>query len=203
MGHLLDSGMKLLFGPLVTPHPRPTRRNLCAARPLLLVKRRAAKRGSVRSLSQQPKRQGLAMCADVPNEKQPGTAAAAAALPLAEEQARIDKRETVTGRVRVRTVTDVVEDVVHEALRTVRAEVERVPIDAVLDDGAALPQTRTEGEFTIVPIVEEVLFVEKRLVLKEEIRIRTHTTTDATDVAVSLRKQRAIVERDTPDEETK
>ncbi len=140
------------------------------------------------------------MCTDVPDE-QPANVAAAEVLPLAEERVRVAKRESVTGRVRVQTVTDVVEDVVHEALQTVRAEVERVPIDAILNDGAAPPQTRTEGELTIVPIVEEVLFVEKRLVLKEEIRIRMHTTTETADVPVSLRKQRAVIDRDAPDEE--
>jgi stress response protein YsnF len=34
------------------------------------------------------------------------------------------------------------------------------------------PEIRTEGDVTILPVVEEVLVVEKRLVLKEELHIR-------------------------------
>ena len=48
---------------------------------------------------------------------------------------------------------------------------------------------------TVVPILEEVLIVEKRLLLKEEVRITRHSTTDVVETPVTLRKQRAIVER--------
>ena len=52
-----------------------------------------------------------------------------------------------------------------------------------------------KGDVTIVPILEEVLVVEKRLLLKEELRITRHRTTNVTEVAVPLRKQRAEIER--------
>ena len=48
------------------------------------------------------------------------------------------------------------------------ADVRRVPVNRIVSEA---PQTRQEGEVTIVPIVEEVLVVEKRLLLKEEIHI--------------------------------
>ena len=47
----------------------------------------------------------------------------------------------------------------------------------------------------IVPVLEEVLVVQKQLVLKEELHIRRRVETEAVEVPVSLRKQRAIVER--------
>jgi stress response protein YsnF len=55
---------------------------------------------------------------------------------------------------------------------------------------------RTEGETTIIPVVEEVLVVEKRLVLKEEIHIRRLISKDDVEVPVTVRRQRAVVERD-------
>jgi stress response protein YsnF len=61
------------------------------------------------------------------------------------------------------------------------------------------PAIRTEGDVTILPIVEEVLVVEKRLVLKEELHIRRRVGSEAIEVPVTLRKQRAIVERLAPD----
>jgi len=117
-------------------------------------------------------------------------------VPLAEETASVRTQEVVTGRVRVRTVTDTVEelarlDVQHEAV-----EVTRVPVDRVVE---APPEVRTEDGVTIVPVLEEVLVVEKRLVLKEELHIRRALESEPVEVPVTLRKQRAVVERLAPD----
>ncbi|WP_426232253.1 DUF2382 domain-containing protein [Pararhizobium sp. DWP3-4] len=60
---------------------------------------------------------------------------------------------------------------------------------------ALVPQSRVEGDTTIIPVVEEIVVVEKRLVLVEEIRIRQITTTEEVSIPVTLRKQTAIVER--------
>jgi stress response protein YsnF len=120
-------------------------------------------------------------------------------IPLAEETATVGKREIVTGRVRVRTVTDTVEELAHADVRRETVEVTRVPIDRVVETA---PEVRTEGDVTIVPVLEEVLVVEKRLVLKEELHIRRRVDTEAVAVPVSLRKQRAVVEREAPDGST-
>jgi stress response protein YsnF len=60
------------------------------------------------------------------------------------------------------------------------------------------PGIRTEGDVTIVPVLEEVLVVEKRLLLKEELHIRRGVETETVEVPVTLRKQRAVVEREAP-----
>ena len=54
-------------------------------------------------------------------------------------------------------------------------EVTRVPIDKVVETA---PEIRTDGDVTIVPVLEEVLVVEKRLVLKEELHIRRRVETE-------------------------
>ncbi len=59
---------------------------------------------------------------------------------------------------------------------------------------------RQEGDLLIVPVVEEVLVVEKRLVLKEELHIRRRVETESVEVPVELRRQRAEVERVPADE---
>lgn len=114
-------------------------------------------------------------------------------LPLVEEEARIEKRLVSTGKVRIRTLVETVEENVQGDLETEEVEVTRVPVDRVVTEA---PQVRTEGEVTIVPVLEEVLFVEKRLVLKEELHIRRHVTTETVDVPVTLRRERASVERE-------
>ena len=113
-------------------------------------------------------------------------------IPIVEEQLRLDKRETVTGRVRVRTAVDVVEEMAQATLDRETVEVTRVPVDRVVDEA---PGIRTENDVTIVPVLEEVLVVEKRLVLKEELHIRRQSRTEEVQVPVELRKQRAVVER--------
>lgn len=112
-------------------------------------------------------------------------------LPLVEEEVRIGKRLVSTGKVRIQTLVETVEERVRENLETEAVEVTRVPVDRVVTEA---PQVRIEGDVTIVPVLEEALFVEKRLVLKEELHIRRHVTTETVDVPVTLRRERASIE---------
>jgi stress response protein YsnF len=102
----------------------------------------------------------------------------------------------VTGHVRVRTVTDTVEELAHASVQREDIEVTRVPINRVVETAPAI---RTDGDVTIVPVLEEVLVVTKQLVLKEELHIRRHIETETVEVPVILRKQRAIIEREASD----
>lgn len=120
-------------------------------------------------------------------------------LPLIEETARIDKRAVETGRVRVSTRTETIEQVLRESLRSDQVEVTRVSLNRTLAEGEALPQVRTENGVTIIPVLEEILVVEKRLVLKEEVHVRQTTSGEDVEVPVMLRRQHAEVERTGPD----
>ena len=113
-------------------------------------------------------------------------------IPLVEETVRVDKRQTVLGKVRVRTEVDSVEQVVRETLTDETVEVTRVPIDRRMEQ---VPEIRTENGVTILPIIEERLVVEKQLFLKEELHIRRDVKTETVEVPVTLRSERAIVER--------
>jgi uncharacterized protein (TIGR02271 family) len=120
------------------------------------------------------------------------SAAESEVVPLLQEEVHIGKREVSTGKVRIRTVAETFEETAQASLQGEKVEVTRVPIDRVVDEA---PQTRTEDGVTIVPVLEEVLFVEKRLVLKEELHIRRQATTETVEVPVTLHKQRAVIER--------
>ena len=63
-----------------------------------------------------------------------------------------------------------------------------LPVDAV-------PPVREEGDITVIPVVEEVLVVERRLVLKEEIHLRRVRTIKQHRETVTLREQHAVIER--------
>lgn len=115
-----------------------------------------------------------------------------ASVPLLEETAVVTKREVSTGKVQIKTHVDTVEEMVRADLRAESVDVTRVPIDKVVDRA---PELRIEGDTTIIPICEEVLFVEKRLVLKEELHVRRRVETETTETPVMLRRQRGTVER--------
>jgi uncharacterized protein (TIGR02271 family) len=113
-------------------------------------------------------------------------------IPIVEETATLEKRDVVTGRVRVHTQTSTQEEMVSAALERTDVQVTRVPVEREID---AAPPIRTEGDVTIIPVVEEILVVEKRLVLREEIHVRQTATTQSVEVPVTLRKQEAVIDR--------
>ncbi|WP_411036002.1 DUF2382 domain-containing protein [Shinella sp. BYT-45] len=113
-------------------------------------------------------------------------------LSLIEERLVVDKRPVSDGRLRVSTTTTSVTELAEARLGGEDVEVTRV---AVGREVAEAPGIRTEGDVTIVPVMEEILVVEKRLVLAEEIRIRRIATIEDVSIPVELRKQRATIER--------
>jgi len=116
-------------------------------------------------------------------------------LSLIEEQLVIAKRAVSDGRVRVSTKTEFVTEAAEARLDSENVEVTRVAIGREVSEA---PGVRTDGDVTIVPVMEEVLVVEKRLMLVEEIHIRRVATTEDVSIPVELRKQRASIERDDP-----
>lgn len=116
-------------------------------------------------------------------------------VPVVEETAAIDKRKRITGTVRLRTVVHEDEIVVDEPLHAEEITVERVPVDRWVD--GPIP-VRQEGDTTIVPIIEEVIVVEKRLRVIEEVRITKRNVTRRAPQQITVRRQQAIVDRLAP-----
>jgi stress response protein YsnF len=62
------------------------------------------------------------------------------------------------------------------------------------------PQVRREGNTLIIPLLEEVLVVEKRLILKEELHLTLVQTEERKPQTVRLRREEATVEHlDSPE----
>jgi uncharacterized protein (TIGR02271 family) len=113
-------------------------------------------------------------------------------VPLHAEEFTVAKRRIVTGRARVARVTRRQEELVEGLLARERVEIERTPIGKPLEHAAAI---REEGDTIIIPVVEEVLVVQRRLVLKEEIRVRRVRETERHQERVTLRRQEAAIMR--------
>lgn len=117
-------------------------------------------------------------------------------VPLLEEQLKIARRQVLTGGVRVhKTVTERTETVNEPTLRE-QLEVQRVAINQVVE---IAPPVRYEGDTMIVPLVEEVLVVEKRLVLREEIRILKRRDTVQNPQQIVVRREDATLEQIKPE----
>ena len=113
-------------------------------------------------------------------------------LALHVEEIAVAKRTVPRATVRVGKVVKSLDHVVQETLQHRRVEVERVQIGTYVKQAPAI---RREGDVTIVSVVEEVVVTERRLLLKEEVRIRTVTTTGEYKEIVTLRSEGANVER--------
>lgn len=123
----------------------------------------------------------------------PGTNEEVAAIPLVEERLEVTTRPVEAGRIRVHVaVEERQEKITHELLRD-DVEIERVPRNIPLTE---MPHVRLEGATTIVPVVEEVVVVEKKLMLVDEIHIRRQSGSEVREIPVTVRSEQAIIERD-------
>jgi len=114
-------------------------------------------------------------------------------IPVLQEELDVhtERVETHSG-VRVEKHVQRHEEIVDEPLAREEVEVERVAINQPVDQPVAV---RYEGDTMIVPVLEEVLVVEKRLMLKEEIRITRRKAEYRAPQRVTLRRERADVQR--------
>lgn len=117
-------------------------------------------------------------------------------LPLAEERLAVGTRRVVTGHVRLTIETGTEEVPVTARLSGETVEVTRVPVNREV---ASRPDPRVEGDVTIYPVLEEVLVVERRLMLREEIHLRRIHAVETVDLSVPLRRQQAVIRRDGTD----
>jgi uncharacterized protein (TIGR02271 family) len=116
-----------------------------------------------------------------------------AVIPVMREELDIRKRMVETGRgVRIRKHVSEREEQVVQLLYREELDVQHVPVNQLVD--RPLP-VRYEGTTMVIPLCEEVLVVEKRLLLKEEVRVTRREAQVRHSENVVLRAEHATVER--------
>jgi uncharacterized protein (TIGR02271 family) len=116
-------------------------------------------------------------------------------VPVVEERLAVGTRTVDTGRgVRIHKTVSEHPVAIDEALLRDEIEVRHVPVDRIVAAGDA-PATRYEGDTLIVPILEEVLVVERRLRIKEELHITRHQHQQRHAETVILKSEQLTVER--------
>jgi len=113
-------------------------------------------------------------------------------VPVLVEELDVQKRLVETGKVRITKVVRERETLVDEPLFHDKVAITRVPMQRVVDGPVPV---REENGTTIISIVEEVLVVEKRWMLREEIHIRTQRLETHQPQRITLRSEEVHVER--------
>ena len=113
-------------------------------------------------------------------------------LPVIVEEVDVQKRPRETGRVRLTKRVHAQEVLVDEPLLRDEVVIEHVPINRFVEGPVS---TRSEGDTVIIPLLEEVLVVEKRLLLKEELHLTRRRVETHQPQQVSLRREEAAIER--------
>lgn len=120
---------------------------------------------------------------------------AAVAVPVYREELHVGIRTVDTGRgVRVHKFVTERSEQVDETLLHDEIDVRHVPVDKIVAMSEA-PASRYEGDTFIVPILEEVLVVEKRLRIKEEIHITRRQRPERFSETVPLKAEAVSIER--------
>ncbi|HEX8708939.1 MAG TPA: YsnF/AvaK domain-containing protein [Pyrinomonadaceae bacterium] len=113
-------------------------------------------------------------------------------MPVIAEQLDVQKRKVEAGGVRIRKIVHEREEIVDEPLIREEVQVKRVPINRVVESPVPV---RHVGNTMIVSLMEEVLVVEKRLMLKEELHITKGEIETYKPQRIVLRTEEATIER--------
>lgn len=112
-------------------------------------------------------------------------------IPVIEEELDIQKRLVETGVVRINKSVAEREEIVEQTLRKENANIERIAIGRIVPEPSP---SFYEDDTLVIPLYEEILVVEKRLLLREEIRITMKTSEEQQQQRVTLRTEEATVE---------
>jgi len=113
-------------------------------------------------------------------------------VPVLVEELDVQKRAVETGKVRITKIVREHETLVDEPLVRDNVAISRVPMQRVVD--GPIPMREEHGT-TIISVVEEVLVVEKRWMLREEIHIRKQRTETHQPQPITLRSEEIQIER--------
>jgi uncharacterized protein (TIGR02271 family) len=113
-------------------------------------------------------------------------------IPVIQEEVVFEKRVVESGKVRISKRIKEYEEIIDEPLFREQVNVERVPINQVIE---ARPAVRQEGDTMIIPVVQEQVFVQKRLVLVEELHVKKQVIETHQPQRVTLLKEEVDIIR--------
>ena len=113
-------------------------------------------------------------------------------VPVIREELHADAVPVMTGGVRVTKQVHTHEEILEQELRKSHAEVKRVAANRVVDG----PQpVRRAGNTLIIPLVSEILRIEKQWVVTEEIHVTQTEEIETARQSVPVSREEAQIER--------
>ncbi len=113
-------------------------------------------------------------------------------IPVIAEEIAVAKKVIESGKVRISKRISEHEELVDVPLFREEVRVERVPMNLFVE---APPPVRQEGDTMIIPVVEEQIVIQKKLLLVEELRVRKEIVEHHQPQTVNLRKEEVEIKR--------
>ena len=124
------------------------------------------------------------------------SAGASSVVPLFAETLAVETEARPVGALRVRIEVEQASEAVAADLAS---EEFRPTVRAVGTPAAERREPYRDGEEIVIPVYEERLVVERRLFLKEEVRLARVSRVEHREGELPVRRERAVVERQQPD----
>lgn len=112
-------------------------------------------------------------------------------IPVIAEELDVQKRLVKDNTVRISKQVHEKVETVDVPLRAEEVEVKRVVVNRPVGES---PPVRYEGDVMIIPLVEEVLAVQKQLIVREEIHISKKLVNTQHSEQVTLRREDVVIE---------
>lgn len=113
-------------------------------------------------------------------------------IPVIQEEVIVEKQVVESGKVRISKRISEREELIDVPLLREEVTVERVPRNLFVESA---PPIRHEGDTMIIPVVEEQVVIQKRLVLVEELRVRRQIIEDHKPQPVKLLREEVEIKR--------
>lgn len=122
-----------------------------------------------------------------------------AVIPVLSEQVRVGTELREIGRVTITKRVELRDEPIDLEFIRDHVAVERVAVGRPVD---APEPVRYEGDIMVIPVHEEVLVVQKQLVVKEELRVRIDRLASREQSSVRLRTEAVIITHSDPEKES-
>jgi len=114
-------------------------------------------------------------------------------IPVIEEKLRIDKEKVETSKFRISKKIHEEEVTENISVTEENVTIERKEINEIVD--TAPPAIRQDGDKTIISIVKEVLVVEKKVMLVEELHVTKSRSESSVPIKETLRREEVEINK--------
>ena len=118
-------------------------------------------------------------------------------VPVVEERLHVEKKEVETGKVYISKQVQEEKATVEVPLQHDKVNIERVAINQYVEE---YPTVRYESDKIIIPVVQEEVVVEKKILLVEEVHIDREHYQENFSETFTLKKEIIEVTRDNTDD---